>query len=243
MDDTIRRQAAINTAKSMFDYCDTNNITDYRDLMIEALSVLPSVQSDLDKQELIRTITAGIIATNTKDAYSCGMRNGMRWCKSLLEEDAPKFEDASLYTQSDIPERNVGDMISRQDKTDAIDILKRNYPSSCYEDLCKAVDISIKALSAQTDLSAYSDKLWKSAYERGKSEAEQMWTPIEEHLPDLEVVVWVTLALGIRGYNIVSKAQWDGDCWHYPKSRLRVTLKVLAWMPIQIPKPYERSEE
>jgi len=27
--------------------------------------------------------------------------------------------------------------------------LKRNYPSSCFEDLCKAVDIAIKALSVQ----------------------------------------------------------------------------------------------
>ena len=72
---------------------------------------------------------------------------------------------------------------------------------------------------------------------------EPRWIPVEERLPDLEVVVWVTLALGIRGYNIVSKAQWDGDRWHYPKSHLRVTLKVLAWMTIQIPKPYERSED
>ena len=40
----------------------------------------------------------------------------------------------------------MDDVISRQD---AIDVLKRNYPSSCFEDLCKAVDIAIKALSEQ----------------------------------------------------------------------------------------------
>ena len=44
------------------------------------------------------------------------------------------------------------DCISRQAAIDAIDVLKRNYPSSCFEDLCKAVDIAIKALSAQPEI-------------------------------------------------------------------------------------------
>ena len=32
---------------------------------------------------------------------------------------------------------------------EAIDVLRHNYPSACYEDLCEAVDIAIKALSAE----------------------------------------------------------------------------------------------
>ena len=44
------------------------------------------------------------------------------------------------------------DLINRQAALDAIDVLKRNYPSSCFEDLCKAVDIAIKALSAQPEI-------------------------------------------------------------------------------------------
>lgn len=32
-------------------------------------------------------------------------------------------------------------------KEEAIDVLKHNYPSSCYTDLCEAVDIAIQALS------------------------------------------------------------------------------------------------
>ena len=31
-------------------------------------------------------------------------------------------------------------------REEAIDVLKHNYPSSCYGDLCKAVDMAIKAL-------------------------------------------------------------------------------------------------
>lgn len=51
---------------------------------------LPTAQPDIDVKFLIRTINAGIVATNTKDVYSCGMRNGMRWCRSLLEDEPPK---------------------------------------------------------------------------------------------------------------------------------------------------------
>ena len=45
----------------------------------------------------------------------------------------------------------MDELISRQDKIDAIDVLKHNYPSACFEDLCKAVDIAIKALSAEPE--------------------------------------------------------------------------------------------
>lgn len=51
------------------------------------------------------------------------------------------------------------DLTSRQA---AIDVLKRNYPSSCFEDLRKAVDIAIKALSAQPEIIRCKDcKHWK----------------------------------------------------------------------------------
>ena len=58
-------------------------------------------------------------------------------------------------------------------KTDAIDVLKRNYPASCFEDLCEAVDIAIKALSADTDYFEFTERLYKEAYERGKAEAQR----------------------------------------------------------------------
>lgn len=101
-EDLISRQAAIEAIrKAVTKECAEWSVKD-----------LPSAQPDLDKKELIRTITAGIIATNTKNVYSCGMRNGMRWCKALLEEDPPKFEDASLYAQ---PERKKGKLLPTGD--------------------------------------------------------------------------------------------------------------------------------
>lgn len=40
-------------------------------------------------------------------------------------------------------------------REEAIDILKHNYPSACFTDLCEAVDIAIKALSTQSETMYY----------------------------------------------------------------------------------------
>jgi hypothetical protein len=42
--DMISRQAAIQTAERMYRRCDTSSIEDYHDLMVDALTVLPSAQ-------------------------------------------------------------------------------------------------------------------------------------------------------------------------------------------------------
>lgn len=47
MSETIRRDAAIETAKRMYAVCDTNSIDDYAMLMEEALKVLPSAEPDI----------------------------------------------------------------------------------------------------------------------------------------------------------------------------------------------------
>jgi hypothetical protein len=41
-----------------------------------------------------------------------------------------------------------GDKMTREE---AIDVLKHNYPSACFTDLCEAVEIAIQALSAQPE--------------------------------------------------------------------------------------------
>lgn len=86
--------------KDFREYINMLNIPrdDYNGIM-EYINDLPSVEPEINKQELIRTMNAGIIATNTEDVYSCGMRNGIRWCRALLEDGPPKFEDASQYAE------------------------------------------------------------------------------------------------------------------------------------------------
>lgn len=118
------------------------------------------------------------------------------------------------------------DVISRQAAIDAIDVLKRNYPSSCFEDLCKAVDIAIKVLSAQL---------------------EQRWIPVSERLPEDEYVLiskipskisgdkW-SVAIAIRMADPrTGKIQWRDSGFGVIQDD-----KVLAWMPL--PKPYNEGE-
>lgn len=59
MDDSISRRAAINTAKTMRDRCDTGDIDDYRDLMVESLMVLPSADPEWELFRLITSVWYG----------------------------------------------------------------------------------------------------------------------------------------------------------------------------------------
>lgn len=85
--DTISRQAAIDLYEQFQPYIAVKAV-DFG----KALEQLPSAQPELDSEALIHTIEMGITATNSMDVYSLGMRNGMRWCKSLIDGVEPKFE-------------------------------------------------------------------------------------------------------------------------------------------------------
>ena len=114
-------------------------------------------------------------------------------------------------------------LISRQAAIDAIDVLKRNYPSSCFEDLCKAVDIAIKALSAQP---------------------EPRWIPVEIEPPKERNRYWVCTDTGYQ-----CECRWTNhrfgmfelDEWGWSIFDIPEYTKVVAYMPL--PKPYERSKD
>ena len=111
--DTIYRQGAVEALKNAEPL--VRDFGYYK--VIETIRLLPSAEPEINKLKLIRTMNAGIIATNTEDVYSCGMRNGIRWCKALLEDDPQKFEDASQYAK---PERKKGRWIEKDDCWDGI---------------------------------------------------------------------------------------------------------------------------
>lgn len=93
--------------------------------------------------------------------------------------------------------------------------------------------VALRALpSAQPDPSAYSDKLWRAAYERGKAEA-QRWIPCSERLPEKEAYYLITYG------GAVTWQHWLHNRWYGIGDPERVT----AWMPL--PKPYraERRED
>ena len=112
--DTISRQAAIdeeircamcrNQMKTDRG-CDGNCQVDEnlcKEIILILEKHLPPTQP-----HLITEIQNGIKATNTDDVYSCGMRNGMRWCISLIDDKEPLYEKLP----SAQPERMSGEWV------------------------------------------------------------------------------------------------------------------------------------
>lgn len=104
-------------------------------------------------------------------------------------------------------------------REEAIDVLKRNYPSDCFEELCEAVEIAIQALSAQP---------------------EQRWVPVTERLPENDD--WQIITVLDECGDTYSDFGWylkAAKCWTIYAEQIA---NVIAWMPL--PKPYrgEKNE-
>lgn len=132
MKDLIERQAAIDALDKRFDLIPMHQTTEILQLRKD-LRDLPSVQLE------------GIRCNECK--YYQGVHGAMGHAPCSYWNSGGVMWDWCCSQG----EKYMSDLISRAEAIDAIDILKRNYPSSCFEDLCKAVDIAIKALSAQPD--------------------------------------------------------------------------------------------
>lgn len=53
------------------------------------------------KQSIIEYMDFGIKHTDLEDAYSIGFRNGIRWCKSLIDGVEPIYESVADTLQTD----------------------------------------------------------------------------------------------------------------------------------------------
>jgi hypothetical protein len=91
----------------------------------------------------------------------------------------------------------------------------------------EALRVAIKALEAppNDNWEGYSKRLWKSAYARGKADAEQRWIPVSERLPELNQNVIVT-------YNKEDEIRVDIS--YYSKHGFWIG-NVVAWMPLPLP--------
>ena len=54
------------------------------------------------KQSIIEYMDFGIKHTDLQDAYSIGFRNGIRWCKSLINGVEPIYDSTADTPQTDI---------------------------------------------------------------------------------------------------------------------------------------------
>lgn len=118
----------------------------------------------------------------------------------------------------------------------------------------EAID-RIKALpAADTDMSAYSDKLWRLAYEGGKAEAQQ-WIPVSERLPseyyhprrkiNLSSDMLVTCIVRECNYRYIDMAITENGEWqfvhdHYGDCDVPPGHEIVAWIPL--PEPYKGGQ-
>ena len=112
-EDAVSRHAIFDTAaeyeKQLCEILgDENELVEVVEILKHRLIALPSAQPEKHTEthscDLITKIQNGIEATDANDVYSCGMRNGMRWCMSLIDDKEPKYENCPPAP----PERKKG---------------------------------------------------------------------------------------------------------------------------------------
>ena len=98
----------------------------------------------------------------------------------------------------------MDDLISRQAAIDAV----RSYYDEQYA-LCDSIEELIEKLpSADTDLSDYSDRLWKNAYERGKAEGAKIPSAQPERLTDDDFET-IRIHLNAHKEELCNQGRWE----------------------------------
>lgn len=153
----------------------------------------------------------------------------------------------------------MSDTISREK---AYEVLSEYYHHKT-EIQHKALRVALDMVpSADIDLSDYSDRLWRNAYEQGKAVSKEaldeayahgyttaeadfhkknQWIPVTERLPKPNETVGRVLKhyLVQDIYGDMLVGIWDGVNWQMSCS-IEVIDDVVAWMPL--PKPYKEGE-
>ena len=126
----------------------------------------------------------------------------------------------------------MNDLISRQAAIDAHCELCPDR-GSC-SDICPDVEVFKLLPSVQSDMSGYSDRLWKLAYERGKRDAQQKWIPVTERLPDNRG--WYLISDDTETW-VAYYSLFDNEWCGINSIPLNV---VIAWQPL--PEPYKENQ-
>lgn len=105
--------------------------------------------------------------------------------------------------------KTMSDLIKRGD---AIDAVIEWY--GCKPNDIEAFEKIIEAIpSADTDLSEYSDKLWKTAYERGKADRPQEWIDCKEP-PSTDRNVFIAYGTGDMKSVCIGHYEHDMKMWY-----------------------------
>ena len=238
----MTNEEAIKTLEANYPDACFEQLREAVDAAIEALKAQDADSDTISRKAAIDAILAVTGNSSVRELYEHVQEHGLSDMWSGGVNAAIDIIIAVPSAQPDSKEMSsthkVLDTISRQA---ALNALSRG--SGCGASCHRA----IKALPpAQPDMSEYSDKLWRNAYERGRAEAQPRWIPCSERLPKKER----------RTYWVCTDAETQHEC-RWTNNRFGMTVsdewgwnvfdtpqytKVIAWMPL--PEPYaERRNE
>lgn len=121
-------------------------------------------------------------------------------------------------TNANVPDRNIGDMISRQAAIDAIEEVDWYHQN-------KNKDMVSGANSSEHQAWYKADDIYKTLEELPSAQSEQRWIPCSERLPKpFEYCLWTTTDGRVVYHHC------DGLFSNY-----------VAWMPL--PEPYKEEQE
>lgn len=150
------------------------------------------------------------------------------------------------------------DLISRQAAINIVNKYDKSHMVLKGKPMLGAASIVIELEdlpAAQTDLSSYSDKLWRAAYERGKAEAQQ-WIPCSERLPEEDKEVLISYRYkegeGDTSHTYIDittygQMYFGGNKvgnykhWRAPFEYFESNYEVVAWM--LLPEPYKEADD
>ena len=237
--DLIDRQAAIDALDKRFDSIPIEQTTEIL-LLRKDLRELPSAQPD--SKETSSTHKA--LDTISRQAALNALSRGSG-CGASCHRAIKALPSAQPETHDKRTETHACDCISRQ----AVIEINRSYHGQMPNEVNHRIWKEINKLPS-ADLSGYSDKLWKAAYERGRTEAQQRWIPCSERLPEKEeqvlIYAWnVHYVLAkyreIRICDGVYKMAWvTEDAYSAPRE---IKHEVICWMPLPEPYAERRTDE
>lgn len=190
---------------------------------VNAIKAVPSIQSDVSG-----TIQNAINASTGNNDYMIGLRNGMRWCLSVLDGNEPEFEECSSAQSSVYKTETVEDCISRAAVVDTIEGVDWYHQNDSGE-------MVHGANSAEHQAWYKAEDIYKAI--EGVPPA-QRWIPWDSgKFPEESGTYTVTAYDGAT--KRVTYAKYQKRLKRWELTGARAYWRVLAWMPL--PTPYREG--
>ena len=198
----------------------------------------PSAQPN--SKDLVEKIKNGITASDGNSEYFIGLRNGMRWCLSLIDDKEPLYEYCpSAHSEMTATSNTVASNTVKIPVMDGVtDTISRQAAIDyCYQLINVEHQQGSDEMNYGQERVNQTETILHHLEFMPSAQSERQWIPCSERLPDTPIRVQVQLD---NGWIITAYRQEDEwlsvpDCEEALHDEW-----VVAWMPL--PEPW-RGEE